>query len=128
MREAIFTASSMSWLTKTTVFFSAACSFMNSSWITSRLIGSIAPKGSSIEQHRRIGRERAHDADALLLPARELLRVALEEDLGIEIDHRPGARRRAGATSRRSQPSRSGTTQMLSSTVMFGNSPICWIT
>ncbi len=48
MREAIFTASSMSWLTKTTVFLSAACSFMNSSWITSRLIGSIAPNGSSI--------------------------------------------------------------------------------
>ena len=38
----------MSWLTKITVFFSSAWSFMNSFWISSRLIGSMAPNGSSI--------------------------------------------------------------------------------
>ena len=32
------------------------------------------------QQHRRIGGERAHHADALLLAARQLLRIALEED------------------------------------------------
>ena len=50
IRVAIFTASSMSWLTKITVFLSRAWTFMNSSWISSRLIGSIAPNGSSIRR------------------------------------------------------------------------------
>ena len=48
MRSAIFTASSMSWLTNSTVLRSDFCMRRNSSWITSRLTGSTAPNGSSI--------------------------------------------------------------------------------
>ncbi|MNS94377.1 hypothetical protein D3C72_1285920 [compost metagenome] len=40
------------------------------------------------QQHRRIGRQRADHADALLLPARQLARVAAEHQAGIELHHR----------------------------------------
>ena len=39
------------------------------------------------QQHRRVGGERAHHADALLLAAGELLGIALQEDRRVEIDH-----------------------------------------
>ncbi len=48
MRSPILIASSMSWVTKTIVLRSSACRRRNSFCSRSRLIGSIAPKGSSI--------------------------------------------------------------------------------
>ena len=48
IRSPILIASSMSWVTKRTVFRISACRRRNSFWRRSRLIGSIAPKGSSI--------------------------------------------------------------------------------
>ena len=79
------------------------------------------------QQHRRIGGERTGDADALLLTARQLGRVARRE-LGLEADeiHQlldPLVRTRA-----LSQPSSSGTVAMLRAIVRCGNSPTCWIT
>ena len=47
-RSAILTASSMSWLTKTTVFGTARCRRRKSFWRRSRVIGSTAEKGSSM--------------------------------------------------------------------------------
>ena len=80
------------------------------------------------EQDRRIGRERAGDADALALPARELVGIAvavLARDRG-----RRGraARRRARATLALSQPSRRGTVATLCAMVWCGNRPTCWMT
>ena len=48
IRSPILIASSMSWVTKRTVFLISACSRRNSFWRRSRAIGSMAPKGSSI--------------------------------------------------------------------------------
>ena len=48
IRSPILIASSMSWVTKTIVLRSAACRRRNSSCRRSRMIGSIAPNGSSI--------------------------------------------------------------------------------
>ena len=48
MRSPILIASSMSWVTKTIVLRISACRRRNSFWSRSRLIGSIAPNGSSI--------------------------------------------------------------------------------
>ena len=47
-RSPIRTASSMSWVTSTTVLPSSRCSRRNSSWSRVRTTGSTAPKGSSI--------------------------------------------------------------------------------
>ena len=47
-RSPIRTASSMSWVTITTVFPSSDCSRRNSSWSRTRTTGSTAPNGSSI--------------------------------------------------------------------------------
>ena len=48
IRSPILIASSMSWVTKRTVLRTCACRRRNSFCRRSRLIGSIAPKGSSI--------------------------------------------------------------------------------
>ncbi len=48
MRSPSLIASSMSCVTKTTVFRSSRCKRMNSSCSRARTIGSIAPNGSSI--------------------------------------------------------------------------------
>ena len=73
MRSPILTASSMSWLTNMIVLPSASCILRNSSWMISRLIGSIAPKGSSISMTGGSAGERARHADALRLAAGQLL-------------------------------------------------------
>ena len=72
MRSPIFTASSMSCVTNTIVLRTSRCSRRNSSCSWARTIGSIAANGSSISMHRRVGGERAGDADALALAAGEL--------------------------------------------------------
>ena len=50
------------------------------------MIGSIAPNGSSISITRRVGGERAGDADPLALAARELRRVAVARCSRVEAD------------------------------------------
>ena len=79
------------------------------------------------EHDRRVGGERPGDADALLLPAGELGRVApghgrveadaLDELHRARCGHR-ACRRRAGA----------GTVMTLSTTVRCGKRPACWMT
>ena len=59
------------------------------------------------QHHARVRGERAGDADALLLAAGELRRVAVGE-LGVEADQRRAARRRAPRGARESQPSSRG--------------------
>ena len=92
------------------------------------MIGSRAPKGSSISITRRVGGERAREADALALAARELRRVAVavvaagqadevEQLVDARLDPLPVG-----------QPSSRGTVATFSATVMCGKSPICWIT
>ena len=49
------------------------------------------PEGLVHQHHQRVGGERPGDADALLLAAGELRRVAVAE-LGVEADQRPAAR------------------------------------
>ena len=79
------------------------------------------------QHHRRVGGERAGDADALLLPAGQLRRVALGEVRSqadpLEQFHAP-----ARAPCFLSTPSSIGTVAMLSTTVRCGNSPACWMT
>ena len=80
------------------------------------------------QHHRRIGGERARDADALALPARQLARVARAVLRRVEADegqHLVDARARSAPSS---QPSRRGTVATFSAIVMCGNRPICWIT
>ena len=74
MRSPIFTASSMSCVTNTTVLRSSACRRRNSSCSRVRVIGIDRAERLVHQQHRRIGRERTGDADALALTARELRR------------------------------------------------------
>ena len=80
-----------------------------------------------VHQHqRRVGGERAGDADALALAAGELGRVAVAEVAG-EADQLEQLLD-AGAVRFLSQPSSCGTVAMLSPIVLCGNRPICWIT
>ena len=95
--------------------------------MASRLTGSSAAERLVHQQHRRIDGERARDADALRLPAGELVRIAVEELRGLQRQQRQQLLR-APPRLAAFHPSRRGTTPMFSATVMFGNSPICWIT
>ena len=79
------------------------------------------------QQHRRVGRERACEPDALPLAARELGRVALRVAL-LEPDELEQLRRPARAMRSFGQPSSRGTVAMFSPIVMCGKSPTCWIT
>ena len=81
-----------------------------------------------VHQHqRRIGRERARDADALALAAGQLRRVAVAQ-LGRRATSARAARRPVARTCFLSQPSSFGTTATFSPIVRCGNRPICWIT
>ena len=78
------------------------------------------------QHHRRVRRERPGDADALLLAARELGRVAVAH-LGVQADQVEQLVDPRLARSL-SQPTRPGTVAMFSPMVRWGKSPICWIT
>ena len=82
-----------------------------------------------VHQHqRRVGGERARDADALALAAGELRRVAVAH-VGRASDDQLEQLVDARARSRcLSQPSSRGTVAMFSPIVRCGNRPICWIT
>ena len=79
------------------------------------------------EHHRRVGREGPGDADALLLAAGELGRVALGER-GVETDPLEQLHRAGSRAFFLSQPSSRGTVATLSRMVRCGNSPACWMT
>ena len=88
----------MSWVTNRTVFRISACSRRNSFCRRSRLIGSIAPKGSSISITGGSAASALATPDALLLAAGELAREAVAQ-LGLEpdqveqlVDPLPGSR------------------------------------
>ena len=85
--SAIFTASSMSWLTKMIVFLRRDCIARNSSCSASRDKRIERAERLVHQQDRRIGGERAGNADALRLPARQLARIAPGVVSGIEPDH-----------------------------------------
>ena len=95
IRSPILIASSMSWVTKRTVFRISVWSRRNSFCRRSRLIGSIGPEGLVHQHHRRVGRQRPRDADALLLSARELAGEAVAQRW---------ARGRSGRAARRRAP------------------------
>ena len=79
------------------------------------------------QHHQGVGGERPGDADALLLAAGELRRVAVGE-LGVEADQLEQLRRCERAMRSLSQPSSWGTAAMFWAIVRCGKRPICWIT
>ena len=85
IRSPILIASSMSWVTKRIVLRISAWRRRNSFWRRSRLIGSIAPKGSSISITGGSAASARATPDPLLLAAGELRRVAVG-DVGGERD------------------------------------------
>ena len=120
-------ASSMSWVTKTIVLPSSPCRRRNSSCSCSRTTGSTARERLVHQHHRRVGRQRTRDADALLLAAGELAGVALGERR-VEADaleqlHRAGH----GPSSCPSRAARAPS-RCCRATVRCGNRPACWIT
>ena len=80
------------------------------------------------EHQRRVGGERAGDADALALAAGELRRVARRGSRAVEADELEQLVDAGARCARLSQPSRLGTVAMFSPIVRWGNRPICWIT
>ena len=123
-------ASSMSWVTKTTVLRSRLLDRRNS--LLQPLAGDRVEGAERLvhEQHRRVGRERPGDADPLLLAAGELARVAVGEaspgsrPTSVEqlVDARLGVRGLVPAEQARAR------SPTFSATVRCGNSPICWMT
>ena len=79
------------------------------------------------QQHRRVGGERPGHADPLLLAARELGRVAVEQ-LGVEADQLDQLVDPLPRSASLSQPSSWGTVAMFSAMVRWGNRPTCWMT
>ena len=126
-RSPILIASSMSWVTNRIVLRISDCSRRNWFWSRSRLIGSMAPNGSSISISGRVRGERARHADALALASRQLRRkpVAHVRRQGDELEHLLDALLRCAPGP---SPSSRGTTPTLSPIVRCGNRPICWIT
>ena len=91
------------------------------------MIGSSAPNGSSINSTLRLGRERPGDADALLLAAGQLVRIA-RSDIARGSSWKSVSSSSTRASMRAlSQPSSSGTVAMFCATVRCGNSPWPWM-
>ena len=100
----------MSWVTNTTVLLISICRRRNSFCSRSRLIGSIAPNGSSISMSGGSAAERPRHAHSLVLAARELARVAVAHTAGRA--HELEQLVDAGADPALSQPSSRGTVAM----------------
>ena len=79
-----------------------------------RVIGSMRAERLVHQHHRRIGGERARDADALLLSAGQLARIAVAIAARGPCRRARAARRRARAMRASSQPSSRGTVAMFS--------------
>ncbi len=58
----------------------------NSRWTSDRVIGSSAPKGSSINKIGGVGGEGASNADALALAAGKLIGKAFSDGRGVKAD------------------------------------------
>ena len=84
MRSPRVTASSMSWVTKITVFLSWPCRLRNSCWRRSRAMGSTAAEGLVHEKDGRVTAERPGHPDALLLAAGQLVGIAPHVRAGVE--------------------------------------------
>src|SRR5918999_5064367 len=126
-RSPILIASSMSCVTKMTVFGTRSCRAKNSSWSRSRVIGSSAPNGSSMSITA------GSAARARASPTR--WRWPPESWAGKRRRSASGSRPTSSSSSptrsrirARGQPSSRGTVAMLSSTDRCGKSPTCWIT
>ena len=125
MVSASFSASPMSWLTKTMVLPSFCWMFFTSSWRVSRVMGSRAEKGSSIST---MGGEAAR---ARSTPMRCCWPPESSEGYLPAWLSMPTIFRRFCTISScffLSYFKSRGTTQMFWATVMLGNRPICWIT
>ena len=84
MMSASFSASLMSWLTKTMVLFSFCCRFFTSSCRDSRVKGSRAEKGLIHQHDGGRSRQGPQHADALLLAAGELRRILVGRLLHVD--------------------------------------------
>ena len=128
MRSPILIASSMSCVTNTTVFLTFVLQAQELV-LQARAVDRVDRAERLVHQHqRRVGRQRARDADALALAAGELRRVAAGHLLRVEADQLEQlahARARCGPSA---SPAGAGTVAMFSPTVWCGNRPICWIT
>ena len=128
MRSPIFTASSMSWVTNTIVLRDLALEAQELVLQPGAGHGVDRAERLVHQQHRRVGGERAGDADALALPAGELRRVAVAVRAGFEADELEQLV--DAGVDPVAAPSRAGrgTVATLAPIVWCGNSPTCWIT
>ena len=127
IRSPILIASSTSCVTKTTVFATSRWS-RRSSCLEAGARDRVERAERLVhQQHRRVGGERAREADALALAARELRRVALGVGLlePDELEQLGDARARSAPSASRAAAARCAT---FSPIVMCGKSPTCWIT
>ncbi len=85
IRSPILIASSMSWVTKRTVLRTSRLQAQELVLQALAVDRVDRPEGLVHQHHQRVGGERPGDADALLLAAGELRRVAVAE-LGVEAD------------------------------------------
>ena len=122
-RSATSSASSWSCVTNTLVTWSSSCKRRSQRRRSLRTLASSAPNGSSSSRTRRLDRERSRQRDALALPARKLIRIAVAHP--VELDQleqlvhplpdflrRPAAPTEAGRAARRQRcrtPSCAGT-------------------
>ena len=128
MRSPSFTASSMSWVTKTTVL---RTSRLQAEELVLEALPRDGVDGAERlvhEQHVRVGAERPGHADPLPLPAGQLVRVAVADSGGLqadEVEQLVDAGPRRGPPSSRAGGGRSPRCRRSS---WWGNRPICWMT
>ena len=124
----ILIASSMSWVTNTTVLRTRSCS-REELVLQPRAVDRVDRAERLVHQHqRRVGGQRARHADPLALPARELGRIAGPDLVRIQPDQRRAARPRALRCAACPTRAASAPWRCCPSTVRCGNRPICWIT
>ena len=126
MRSPILIASSMSCVTKTTVFLTVAAGA--GIVLQARAVDRVDGAERLVHQHqRRVRGECPRDADALALSARELRWVAAGHLLGVEPDQRSSScHARCDARPRPAEQMRHRRDVL--GDRLWGNSPICWIT
>ena len=128
MRSPILIASSMSWVTKTTVLRMLglqAQELVLQALAVDRVDGA---EGLVHEHQRRVGGQRARHADALALAAGELGGVAVAHLGRVEADELEQLVDAGADALACPSPAARGTVAMLSAIVWCGKRPICWIT
>ena len=127
MRSPIFTASSMSWVTNTIVLRTVVLEPQELVLQPRPGDGVDGAERLVHEQHGRVGGQRARDADALALPARQLGRVPAAVRRRVEADQLEqlvDAGRDASAI----PAEQAGHGPDVRAMVWCGNRPTCWIT